>query len=182
MGVDLSLVVRNNFAERKNRKATLAKLEAVKKLLNEKFGDGSFSIVNIEEDEYEDLYISDARQEGKDDLMSIYLYDGFWLIDTAWRYHQYFSIIEYKFWLRQRMFKYVRLLGMTEAYACADYQTWNNKYWIDEDTTFEYWLKECCKDIGHNIEVLDIQDVINHEEIFYNKEAVYLDTFSDLII
>lgn len=67
MGVDLSLVVRNNFAERENRKATLAKLEAVKKLLDEKFGDGSFSIVNIEEDKYNELSISDVRQEGKDE-------------------------------------------------------------------------------------------------------------------
>ena len=182
MGVDLSLVVRNNFAERENRKATLAKLEAVKKLLDEKFGDGSFSIVNIEEDKYNELSISDVRQEGKDELMYINLYDGFWLIDTAWRYHQYFSIIENRFWLRETMFEYIRLLGATEAYACADYQTWNNKYWKDEDTTFDYWQRMCCKDLGHDIEVLDIQDVINHKGTFYNKEAVYLDTFSDLII
>ena len=59
MGVDLSLVVRNRFAQRENRKETLKKLQEVKALLDDNFGEGYFCIVDDEDNDY--IYIADNR-------------------------------------------------------------------------------------------------------------------------
>ena len=113
--------------------------------------------------------------------MQIELYNGFWHIETAWRYHQYFNIFENRFWLREKLFKYVKLLGCTKAYACAEYMTWNSGFWKEEQTTFDYWLAECVKDMGHEISILNTEDVRASTDPFYYKDQIYLDTFADLV-
>lgn len=179
MGVDMSLVVRNNFNDRKNKAATLKQLQDTLLSLEMQFGKGYFSI--FDDGDNSCPYIIDNRRLEELDIISIELFDGFWLIDTPWRYHQYFGISEGEFWLRKQMFRYVKLLGMSQAYVCSVYLTWNSSFWKESQTTFDYWFEECRKEEGQEIKILDVQDVRNHKELFYNKDSIYLDTFTDLM-
>ena len=177
MGVDLSIIVKNDFYQRESIEATVNKLSETAVLFKQSLKTNEI----ILDFHYEVNYfrIFDNREKG-DEFMDIQLFNGFWLIDAAWRYHQYFSYIEERFWLREMLYKYVHLLGQNEAYPCSVYFSWNNKNWEDEKMTFEKWRQSCITDLGHDIQILDIEDVKLYKDCFYDKESVYLDTFSDL--
>lgn len=178
MGVDLSVVVRNDFRQRHDVVATVNKLSETAELLCNALKTNELLLDFHYEDNY--FRIFDNR-DNDDEFVEIELFDGFWLIGTFWRYHQYFSYIEERFWLREMLYKYVLLLGQSEAYPCSDFFSWNNKNWEDEKMTFEKWQKGCIKDLGHEIRILDIEDVKLYKDTFYDKDSVYLDTFSDLL-
>ena len=174
---DLSLIVRNNYNQRDDEAATILKIEETAAMLNRELKTDVFK--TYKEPEYNNYYVYDSRK--KSDFMEITIYNGFWMIDTAWRYFQYFDIYEGKLWLRDLMYKYVKLLGGTEAYATIEYCTWNSKFWKDEKTTFDDWFNGCTAELGHPIESLDIADVMNRKEgEIYNKEHIYLDSYKDL--
>jgi hypothetical protein len=98
---------------------------------------------------------------------------------TPWRYHQYFEVIKGHFWVREMLFKYVRLLGADSAYACNEYMAENNRKWEEEKMTFDKWERNCLEELQHKIRKLDIQDVLASNELFYNGDPVYFDDFSD---
>lgn len=177
MGVDMSLVVRNDFRQRHDVVATVNKLSETAEMLSRVLKTNELMLDFHYEENYFRIY---DNREKDDEFMDIELFNGFWLIDTAWRYHQYFSYIEERFWLREMLYKYVLLLGQNEAYPCSVYSSWNNKNWEDEKMTFEKWQQSCIIDLGHDIQILDIEDVKLYKDTFYNKDSVYLDTFSDL--
>ena len=174
---DLSIIVKNDFNQRSDEKVTLKKIEETTEMLNRELKTDVFK--TFQDPEYNDYEVIDTRKDN-DEIMEITIYDGFWMIDTGWRYHQYFHIHEGKLWLRDMMSKYVRLLGATEAYVCIEYNSWNSQFWKDEKTTFDDWLAGCTADLGHSIETLNLNDSTN----FYTekpdyKEPVYLDIFKD---
>lgn len=173
----MSLVVRNDFRQRKDIEATVSKLTETAEMLNRRLKTDELLLdFNYDENYFR---IWDNRED--DDFIDILLFDGFWLIDTAWRYHQYFSYLEERLWLRELLYKYVVLLGQKEAYTCTEYFTWNGGLLEDEEsTTFEDWQIGCIKKLGHEIQPLDVEDVKLYKDTFYNNEPVYLDKFLDL--
>lgn len=177
MGVDMSLVVRNDFRQRHDVIATVKKLSETAEMLCRVLKTNELLLDFHHEDNYFRIY---DNREKDDEFIDIELFNGFWLIDTQWRYHQYFSYLEERFWLREMLYKYVILLGQNEAFPCSEYMAWNNKNWEDEKMTFEKWQKCCIEDLGHEIQILDVEDVKLYKDIFYDKDSVYLDTFSDL--
>ena len=64
---------------------------------------------------------------------------------TPWRYHQYFEVIKGHFWVREMLFKYVRLLGADSAYACNEYMAENNRN--ESDGRYESYQMPNEKDI-----------------------------------
>ena len=177
MGVDLCLIVKNRFAQRENHATTLSIIEETVVKLNSKLNTDVFKV--FQDEDNDEFTIMDSRQDG--DFIDISIYNGFWMIDTGWRYHQYFNIIDDQLWLRERMYKYIPLLEASEAYVCAEYCAWNNALWKDSKMTFADWEDLCRRELGHDIEILDLNDVKNREEYYYNKDAVYLDKFEDLV-
>lgn len=173
----MSLVVRNDFRQRHNVVATVNKLSETAAMLSRALKTNDLMLDFNYEDNYFRIY---DNREKDDEFIDIELFNGFWLIDTAWRYHQYFSLIEERFWLREILYKYVLLLGQNEAYPCSVYSSWNNKNWEDEKMTFEKWQQSCKIELGHDIQILDIEDIKLNKDTFYNKDSVYLDTFTDL--
>ena len=178
MSVGMSLVVRNDFRQRHDVVATVKKLSETAEMLCHVLKTNELLLDFHYEENYFRIY---DNREKDDEFMDILLFNGFWLIDTAWRYHQYFSYLEERFWLREMLYKYVILLGQNEAYACTEFFTWNGGLLEDEEnTTFEDWQQGCIQKIGHEIQMLDVEDVKFYKDTFYNKEPVYLDKFLDL--
>ncbi|MBO4722935.1 MAG: hypothetical protein J5629_08375 [Muribaculaceae bacterium] len=180
MGVDMSMVVRNDFRQRHDITATVKKLSETAEMLCHALKTNDLLLDFHYDDNYFRIYDDRDDDEFLSEFFDIQLFNGFWLIDTAWRYHQYFNYCDERFWLREMLYKYVILLGQNEAYPCSEYSVWNNKNWEDEKMTFEKWQQSCIKDLGHDIQTLDIEDVKLYKDTFYDKDSVYLDTFSDL--
>ena len=173
---DLALIIKNDFNQRCDDKATLKKIEETTEMLNRELKTDVFK--TFQDAEFNDYKVVDTRKKGE--FIEIDTFNGFWMVDTGWRYHQYFQIYDGKLWLREMMAKYVRLLGATEAYVCIEYNAWNSKFWKEEKTTFLDWFAGCTAELGHPIETLDLDDATN----FYTekpdyKEPVYLDIFKD---
>lgn len=173
----MCIIVKNRFNQRDNLSATLTKLKETADLLKNTLKTDDFKV--FQDDDNDDFEIMDTRKKD-DDFISIELFNGFWMIDTGWRFHQYFNIVDGRLWLRERMYKYIPLLGATEAYVCAEYCAWNNALWKESKMTFEDWKNVCKKELGgREIEVLDLKDVINRKDYLYDKDPVYLDVFED---
>ena len=181
MGVDLCLIVKNRFDQREDLSATLDKIKEITALLNDSLKTEGYRVIqDIDNDDLEIIYTYEGENDG---IISIELFNGFWMIDTGWRYHQYFNIVDGHLWLRERMYKYISLLGANEAYVCTEYCAWNNVLWKESKMTFDDWKNICTKELGgREIEILDLNDVKNREEYFYDKAPVYLDKFKDVIL
>lgn len=172
MGVDLCVIIKSNFRKREDRDATILKLRETADLLNSTMGENRY-YPDLTEAGGE-LCIRDSNEN--DDFMSLELYNGFWLMDTAWRHHQYYIK---NMWLRKMIYDYVILLGQNDAWPCAEYYAWNSNILEDPTRTFEEWEQYCIDKLKHGIEDLDINEILYRKELFYNGDSIQHDTFAD---
>lgn len=84
MSVDLSVIIRTDFRKRDNEEATLKKLEETAAILNK--SEGTTSYVVDTDDSFDQWCIRDD-----DHYLYLELYNGFWHMETSFRYHQYFT-------------------------------------------------------------------------------------------
>lgn len=174
MGVDVSHIVKNKFFESADKIKSRAYLESVCQKLQDFFHNKNAFEVFIENcDE------SDYTKEIHTRLYSvdIELFDGFFDIESYFRYHQLFSNVENEpnqFWLRNFVFDFVRALGETTAYHCSEYHSWNC---VEELSTFGNWYKREKENIN-TFEPNKILERIKSGHFDYD-DVVYFDTFDD---
>ena len=172
MGYDCSIMIRTDFRKRHDKEATLKKLEETAAILNNAEGANSY-VVRID-----DTFDKWCITEGDDEqfFMNLELYNGFWHMETGFGYFQYFEKVHS---IRRSVYEYVKLLGEIEAWPCDERYSWNSDILSDYCVKFEEWIAYCEKGQGKKIEELDIRDVMNRKEQFYQGNLVYHDSFED---
>ena len=113
MGYDCSIMIKNDFRKRYDREATLKKLEETAAILNN--AEGANSYVVWTDDTFDQWRI----REGDDEqfFMELWLFNGFWHMETAFNYFQYFEKVHS---IRRSVYGYVKLLGEKEAWPCDE--------------------------------------------------------------
>lgn len=157
---------------RHDREATLKKLEETAFLLNN--AEGANSYVVWTDDTFDQWCIRDS-----DDghfFMELWLFNGFWHMETGFNYSQYFYKVHS---IRRCVYEYAKILGEKEAWPCDERFSWNSDVLSDYCRTFEDWIALCEKELGKKIEKLDIRDVMNSKDQFYQGDLVYYDSFED---
>jgi len=77
------------------------------------------------------------------------------------------------------VYEYVKLLGEMEAWPCEERYSWNSVVLSDYCVKFEEWFALSEKELGKKIEKLEIRDVMNSKDQFYQGNLVYHDSFED---
>ena len=72
------------------------------------------------------------------DVVSVNMYNGFWEIESAYRYSQYFSDDGTSTGVRRLFFDIARDLGCDDGYVCSEHCTWNGESL--ESMSFEDWI------------------------------------------
>lgn len=139
MGVDCSMILRDdNLRELKTFEEKIARIRAIEDFLVKKYG-----IVNREE-AFQDRTFSGDEFPSFDfkpyGIIGINMYDGFWEIETGWRYSQYFDKDGGPSGLQDTFFDIARDFGCDEAYICSEFCAWNGGDL--EDHNFDEWLDE----------------------------------------
>ena len=172
MGYDCSIMIKTDFRKRHDRKATLKKLEETAAILNSAEGANSYVVCT------DDSFNQWCIREGDDEqfFMELGLFNGFWHMETGFHYSQYFYKAHS---IRRSVYEYVKLLGEKEAWPCDERFSWNSHVLSDYCRTFEDWVALCEKELGKKIEKLNIRDVMNRKDQFYQGDLVYYDSFED---
>lgn len=139
MGVDCSMILRDDSLRNMDKpEERLARLQAMKDFLVKKYG-----IANYEEaiTDYEDDggYYPRFNFEPYG-IVSINMFDGFWEIETAWRYSQYFLDEGGPSGLQSDFFDIARDFGCNDAYICSEFCAWNGGDL--EMHNFDEWLED----------------------------------------
>ena len=172
MGYDCSIMIKTDFRKRHEKEATLKKLEETAAILNNAEGANSFVVWT------DDSFNQWCIREGDDEqfFMELGLFNGFWHMETGFHYSQYFYKAHS---IRRSVYEYVKLLGEKEAWPCDERFSWNSHVLSDYCRTFEDWVALCEKELGKKIEKLNIRDVMNRKDQFYQGDLVYYDSFED---
>lgn len=172
MSVDLSVIIRTDFRERDNEEATLKKLEETAAILNK--SEGTTSFVVDKDDSFDQWCIRD--NDYVHFFMRLELFNGFWHMETGFRYHQYFTKTMD---IRNTIYGYAMLLGQTDAWLCEEYYTWNSGILEEPTRTFEEWKEYCVDRIKHVIREYDAREVLERRDYFYYGDGVRHDSFED---
>ncbi len=171
MSVDLSVIIRTDFRKRDNEEATLKKLEETAAILNK--SEGTTSYVVDTDDSFDQWCI---RDDDDDHYLYLELYNGFWHMETSFRYHQYFTKTMD---VRKTIYGYAMLLGQTDAWLCEEFYTWNCGILEEPTRTFEEWKEYCVDRIKHEIKEYDTREVLERKKYFYDGDGVRHDSFED---
>ena len=172
MGYDCSVMIKTDFRKRHDRNATLKKLEETAAMLNDTEGANSYIVDTNNEFDRWCIRESDDEQF----ILNLELYNGFWHMETGFGYYQYF---EKAYGIRRGIYEYVKFFGETEAWPCDERFSWNSDVLSDYCRTFEEWIALCEKYLEKKIEKLDIRDVMNCKDEFYQGDLIYYDSFED---
>ena len=139
MGVDCSMILRDDsLCELKTFEERMARIQVIEDYLVKKYG-----ITNREE-AIKDRTLDGDRYPSFDfkpyDIVSINMYDGFWEIETGWRYSQYFDKNGGPSGLQKAFYDIARDFGCDEAYICSEFCAWNGGDL--EDHHFDEWLED----------------------------------------
>lgn len=138
MGVDCSMILRDDsLRQLKTREEKIQRIRSVEDFLIKKYG-----IANRDDAiEFEDFDNERCLQFNFEPygIVSINMYDGFWDIETAWRYHSYFSSEKAPSGLPDCFFDIAQDFGCNDAYICSEYCAYNGGEL--ESHSFEGWLE-----------------------------------------
>ena len=109
-------------------------------------------------------------------IESINLYKGFWDIETAWGYGQYFDREGGPSVLQRDFFDMAQDFGCSDAYICSEFCTWNGG--DVEHLTFTEWLEEMQSRYGEIQEITPEVDYWNSDERPFPQ--VFHDSFTAL--
>jgi len=107
------------------------------------------------------------------DVVSVNMYNGFWEIESAYRYSQYFSDDGTSTGVRNLFFSIARDLGCDDGYVCSEHCTWNGESL--ERMTFEDWIARMKERFGEMREYTPAQKYGEPEgdfpEVFHDDFA-----------
>lgn len=145
MGVDCSMILRDDsLRQLKTREEKINRIRGIEDFLIKKYGIANRDDA-IEFEDFDDEQFLRFNFEPYG-IVSINLYNGFWDIETAWRYHNYFSSENGPSGLPDYFFDIAQDFGCNDAYICSEYCTWNGG--DVEHYTFEEWLEAMHKRYG----------------------------------
>ena len=138
MGVDCSMILRDDsLRQLKTLDEKIQRIRSVEDFLIKKYGIANRDDA-IEYELLEDEHFLQFNFEPYG-IVSINLYDGFWEIETAWRYHSYFSSENGPSGLPDYFFDIAQDFGCDDAYICSEYCAYNGGEL--ESHSFEGWLE-----------------------------------------
>ena len=150
MGVDCSMILRDDSLRNMNApEERLAKIQAIQNYLVKKYG-----IANCDEAipwTDNDRGVFPRFNFKPYGIVSINMYDGFWEIETAWRYSQYFDENGGPSDLQNDFYDIALDFGCDDAYICSEYCAWNGGDL--EKHNFDEWLEDMRSRFG---EIRDI--------------------------
>ncbi|EGN57494.1 hypothetical protein Premu_2102 [Hallella multisaccharivorax DSM 17128] len=136
MGIDLSGIIKNDFRERKHRRACEDYVNATINMLTEKYHTSNDTF-RLEYESYKDSF-DISIETNMWDIMRLQLCDGMWHVEMGVHYCQVFFKNQY--W-RLQLQEIAEALGQKEFWICDENCTWNSPY-IPHDigeTSFEEW-------------------------------------------
>lgn len=178
MGVDLSCIVKNDFRDRKHKRACEDYINATIEKLSEQYCVEK-DVFRMEYDESEGYYLYSIVTDMWD-IMSIQLCEGMWHIECGVHYCQLFFKDQY--W-RLMMQEIANALGQKDLWLCDEFCAWNSAllpHDIDE-TSFEEWYSciangiEGCKN-GVIPDYPTASVLSTPEDEFYDSLEAYHDT------
>lgn len=108
------------------------------------------------------------------------LHNGFWLVETYFRYHQIVMHDGNDFWLRKSIFDIVKALGQDEVWHAEEFYTWNGGACEDTEVSFEQWLKSSTDSYGKPIPEFDQYAIIAQGDITFPRyEPLYHDSLAE---
>lgn len=106
------------------------------------------------------------------------LYDGFWLINSYYRYHQIVQHVEGKFFLREIIYDIVRALGTSEAWHASEYETENGGPMDTPECTMDDWIAYVDQKFSGKVPEFSEAAVLAQGDVMFpDYEQVYHDTF-----
>lgn len=174
MSIDISHIIRHDFHNIKDEKASVAfvrkTIERLKEKLCIKGLDAYFR------EEYEDGYY-DFNLPVYD--MGFTLHNGFWEIKS---WNDYWRLLSYngddEFWLQQQTFDIAQALGQNEAWYATERYTWNGGVACEPENTFEEWYEGAVEQYGRKIPEFNPKEIIEEDIYVTEYEPVYHDDFS----
>lgn len=139
MGVDCSMILRDDsLCGLNTMEEKVARIQAIEDFLVKKYGIANREEALVDRTLSGDKYPSfDFKPYG---IVGINMFDGFWEIETAWRYSQYFDKKGGPSSLQKNFFDIAQDFGCDEAYICSEYCAWNGGDL--ERHSFEEWLED----------------------------------------
>ena len=173
MGVDCSIILRDdNVRKSKTYKERIDRLRFIEENLIKKYGIANREDAIIEDfdDDRGPRFIFEPYG-----IVSINMYDGFWEIETSWRYNAYFNDEGGPSGYQLTCYKIAQDFGCEDAYICSEYYAWNSDYL--DDHTFEEWLSEIRSCFG---EIREIEPNTKYSIDEKVCPGVFHDSFSGL--
>ena len=182
MSINVQAIIPYHFTELSDENKAVQEIEIIRKRIMDYL---HISVgVDIIIDKYE--YEEDEDQEPTEYKIETSFFDftiqlgnGFIMIDTVYKYSQYFLKADDYSWLRSRFYDMVRILGSDYAIVGNESHGWNHEYKnnksiYDYDFTFNDYLTEFPL-----IPAIDESLFQKYDYNFYPKtEEIYIDDFA----
>lgn len=178
MGIDLVHIVRHGFRQYNNHEASLKFVDqTIQTLKDNLFINEENEGFTLAIDKEDFGYISFHLPVYDVDFV---LHNGFWEVESAFRYCQLFFHDGASFWLRELGFDIARALGQQEIWYADEYHAWDGECCGDAQTTFEQWNERATKKLGKGITEFDVLGFSECDSILdFDFDPVYHDSLED---
>ena len=176
MSVDISHIIKNSFRQVGNRMQTEQFVkETIDKLKQNLLIGDADGIIEV-------------NYDGEDNKTTIelpvydvtfYLHNGFWDIESYYRYSDIVFAHNGMFYLRRLTFDIAKALGEYEAWYTDEFHTWNGNFIDNAETTFDQWYQRVSDDIDKSIPEFDEKQILADQSNYH--EIVYHDSFKECI-
>lgn len=177
MGVDITHIIRHDFHDVKNRKASEAFARRTIDKLKSEFRMDNYSI-ELYTEEYDDSFYYAFNLPIYD--VEFILRDGFWEINSFFHYCQIVMHEGTHFWLRELTFDLARALGQDEAWYAEEFYTWNCANFDINNGSFEEWLSFAKSSLNGHIPEFDRDSIMRQGKVHIpDYEVIYHDSFKE---
>lgn len=177
MGVDITHIIKHDFHDVKNRKASEAFARRTIDKLKSEFRMDNYSI-ELYTEEYDDSFYYTFNLPIYD--VEFILRDGFWEINSFFHYCQIVMHEGTHFWLRELTFDLARALGQDEAWYAEEFFTWNCPHFDIETGSFEEWLSFANSRFNGHIPEFDVDTIMQQGDVHIpDYEVIYHDSFKE---
>ena len=172
MSVDLSHIIKHNFYQVSDKEASRKFVKETIEQLRSKLLIQDEEIPIFYEEEENETYFRLPVYD-----VEFYLRNGFWEIESYYRYRQIIIRYDNGFVLRRLTYDLAMALGQKEAWYADEFHTWNGTFCEDTDTTFEQWITKVREEKGSEITEYNQDKFI--EDGYDDYEDVYHDSFKE---
>lgn len=177
MGVDITHIIKHDFHDVKNRKASEAFARRTIDKLKSEFRMDNYSI-ELYTEEYDDSFYYAFNLPIYD--VEFILRDGFWEINSFFHYCQIVMHEGTHFWLRELTFDLARALGQDEAWYAEEFYTWNCANFDINNGSFEEWLSFAKSSLNGHIPEFDRDSIMRQGKVHIpDYEVIYHDSFKE---